>query len=73
MGKFYASATAIFLVGVGLFSYASLTANPRWGSILYFVGATFIMTGAASFILTFGYHVRSASNAIGPGRGSDRP
>lgn len=72
MGKFYAAAIAIFIVGIALYHFGTVTPVARSSSTIVFVGSALILTGAASFILAFGYHVRAASVSLHAGRDSDR-
>lgn len=59
MRGFYALSTGLFLLGLATIYYASASKPPNeFTSTAFFAGACLTIIGAATFTLTFGYHVR---------------
>lgn len=65
MRGFYASSSGLFLAGLATIYYASAQNPPNdWTSTAFFAGACLTFIGAATFTLTFGYHVRSKIGSL---------
>ena len=64
MGKFYIAPILLFVTGLVLYRSASTMESTRENGIYYFAAMTIGLTGVATFILAFGYHVRSAARKL---------